>query len=79
MGTRIRLTRMLTLEAPQQVDDGAGGFLTNWVELGVLWAECTARGGRETLRGGTDLSRTPYRVIVRAAPLGSPSRPSPEQ
>jgi head-tail adaptor len=73
------LNRALALEAPDRVADGAGGFLDNWTQLGMLWAEVTARTGRETRTGGTAISRTGYKIVVRGAPYGAPDRPRPQQ
>ncbi len=74
-----RLNRRLTLESPGRLSDGAGGFYQIWTVLGVLWAELTARTGRETQVAGAALSSVPYQVIVRGAPFGHPERPVPEQ
>ena len=73
--TPPRLTRLLTLETPARVADGAGGFAENWTVLGRLWAEVTLRTGRES--GGFSKSR--FRILVRAAPQGSTMRPGPDQ
>lgn len=77
--SRPRLNRRLVLEAPERVSDGAGGYREGWVELGTLWAEVSARTGRETAQGGAPVSRMSYNVIVRGAPYGSPDRPMPQQ
>mgnify|MGYP000088384303 CR=1 FL=1 len=69
------LNRMLVLEAPQQISDGAGGYLRSWEPLGTLWAELKAGSGRETAAFAATVSRVPYRIVVRAAPDGAPSRP----
>lgn len=74
-----RLNRLLTLEDPQTAPDMAGGFNRTWVPLGTLWAAASPRTGREVAQNGATLSRMPYRITVRAAPVGSPSRPRPEQ
>lgn len=76
---RPGLNRRLTLEAPDRVADAAGGFQESWRVLGVLWAEVTARTGRETTAVGAAISRTGYRIVVRGAPEGSEERPKPEQ
>ncbi len=73
------LNRKLVLEAPLRVPDGAGGFAVSWVALGILWAEADARTGREAAGVATPLSRAAYRITVRAAPVGSGSRPFPGQ
>lgn len=73
------LSRQLQLEAAQRASDGAGGYTTAWVPLGMLWAEIVAGTGRDVAAVGTVLSRVVYRITVRAAPVGAPSRPKPEQ
>ena len=75
----VRLSRCLILEAPRKVSDGAGGYTETWVELGKLWAEVQGRTGRERDGLGLPLARVSYRITVRAAPVGAPSRPLPEQ
>ena len=77
--SRVNLNRKMLLEAPTRVPDGAGGYTESWSPLGSLWVELRARGGRETSGEDTTLSRTGFRILVRAAPFGAPSRPSPEQ
>lgn len=74
-----RLNRRLTLESPTRQPDGAGGYIETWTPLGVVWAEVTARTGRETLAPGAPLAAVSYRIVVRGAPEGSPARPLPEQ
>ena len=69
------LNRSLVLEAPLRTGDGAGGFIRDWQVKGTLWAAVKAGTGRETAAFGTTVSRVPYRIIVRAAPYGAPSRP----
>lgn len=73
------LNRKLVLEDPQQVPDGAGGFTTSWIALGEIWAALKAGTGRERDVEGMTASTIPWKVTVRAAPHGSPSRPRPEQ
>ena len=76
---RVSLNRRLVLEAPARVADGAGGYAESWAGIGTLWAEVTARTGRERAEGTVPVSSTAYRITVRAAPHGAPSRPRPEQ
>lgn len=73
------LSRALVLEARVETADGAGGFEVSWVPMGTLWADVRLRSGREVSRAGAALSRAAYRIIVRAAPPGSPQRPAPDQ
>jgi len=74
-----RLNRQLALEARARVADGAGGFGESWRELGRLWAEVSARTGRGRDGEGLPLAQVRYRITVRAAPVGAPSRPRPGQ
>lgn len=74
-----RLNRRLVLEEPDRVPDGAGGFREDWRPLGVLWGEIRPGSGRERQQDFAVISAVRYRVVVRAAPHGSPSRPRPEQ
>ncbi len=75
----VNLNRKLILETPVRVPDGAGGYIETWVQQGNLWAQIFARGGRETTGEDTSLSRTGFRILVRSAPHGAPSRPTPNQ
>lgn len=75
MTAPVRLVRRLVLEAPETVPDGSGGFSVAWRPAGTLWADVTARGGREEFSGGATRPRTRYRILVRAAPVGAASRP----
>lgn len=74
-----QLNRRLVLEAPVRVADGAGGFVETWTALGSLWAEVTARTGRERAEAGALVSGVAYRIVVRGALYGAIGRPKPEQ
>lgn len=73
--TRPELSRRLLLEGPVRVPDGAGGFAETWQPLGQVWGEVRPRTGRDS----GDLARMGFRITVRAAPQGAPSRPTPLQ
>lgn len=73
------LNRKLLLEAPVRQPDGAGGFVTTWEARGTLWAEIKPGSGREKAAEFMTVSTVPFRITVRAAPVGAPSRPVPEQ
>lgn len=75
----VRLNRQLVLEAPERVADGAGGWSESWAALGTLWADISARTGRDARGETAGLSVAPCRIIVRAAPVGAVSRPVPGQ
>lgn len=76
---KVELKRLLTLETPVKVDDGAGGFSIAWTAEGQLWAEVVPGAGSETAGVEVSLSKVPYRITVRGAEVGSPRRPRPEQ
>ncbi len=70
-----RLNRALVLEAETVTPDGAGGFLRSWAVQGALWAEVRPGTGREAAGIEVPLSQQPFRITVRGAPPGAPSRP----
>jgi head-tail adaptor len=72
---RVKLRRKLILEESTPLPDEAGGFDAAWTGLGILWAEVSARTGSETFISGKPRSQVVYRMIVRGAPAGAPSRP----
>lgn len=74
-----RLNRQLVLEMPARLPDGAGGFTESWMPLGKLWAHVISRTGRESAGVAAPMSRIGYKIIVRAAPVGSEARPYADQ
>lgn len=74
-----KLSRRLTLEGPQNVADGAGGFNRLFMPLGEIWADIRPKTGRSTGKGTAPISEVAVEMIVRAAPVGSLTRPKPEQ
>ena len=74
-----RLNRALHLEALARVPDGAGGYGDGWAALGTLWAEVKPGSGRAVAADPVTASVAAYRITVRAAPVGAPSRPRPDQ
>ncbi len=75
----VRLGRRLLLEARVSVPDGAGGFATEWVARGTLWAEVTARTGSQDFIAAVARPRLRYRIVVRGVPVGSDARPRAEE
>ena len=59
--------------------DGMGGQSIVWAQLGVLWAEMSPRTGRSEVVSDREVARQPWRIVVRASPVGAPSRPRAEQ
>ncbi|GAA6179035.1 MULTISPECIES: head-tail adaptor protein [unclassified Shimia] len=74
----VTLSRQLVLERAVTAPDGAGGFTHSWEELGTVWAEMRARSGRERDGGDLSLSSAKYKITVRAAPVGTTARPTPD-
>lgn len=73
------LNRLLGLEEAVRTSDGSGGSRLTWVALGEIWAAVKAGAGSERAGEFVTVSAVPYRITVRGAPLGAPSRPRPEQ
>lgn len=71
----VALNRALVLVGTERVPDGAGGYAETWISLGMLWAAIRAGTGREAEAAGLSVSSVPYKITVRAAPVGAPSRP----
>ncbi|HBS51050.1 MAG TPA: phage tail protein [Rhodobacteraceae bacterium] len=74
-----RLSRPLVLEAPVRQPDGAGGWTEDWTPLGTVWAEMVPRTGGLRSAGAAVTGRVPWKITLRAAPVGSPRRPRPGQ
>ncbi len=74
-----QLNRSLTLMTPVQSPDDAGGLVTNWVSLGVLWAGMKPASNREVTGFAGPVSRAAYKITVRGAEVGSPRRPKAGQ
>ena len=71
----VQPTRALVLETRMRVADGAGGTIEDWAPLGTLWADMRPRTGGLSDGQEVSLSRTLWRIVVRGAPAGAPSRP----
>lgn len=72
------LNRLLVLEAPQRLPDGAGGFTEVWQAIGTVWAQVALRTGRETARQDTAIAAGSFRITLRATPFDAPDRPRPQ-
>lgn len=75
----VELSRALVLEGAVRVANGSGGYAESWQALGTLWAEVVAGSGRDVPGEEVTLSSVPYRITVRGAPVGAPSRPNADQ
>lgn len=72
---RPRMRRRLVLEQAMQVPDGSGGLAETWAVKGAIWAEVTPSAGRETDGEEFPQATVPFRITVRGAAVGAPSRP----
>lgn len=79
MKTPPQLNRKLTLEERVTTPDGSGGFAVQWSPLGDLWADMRATRGNEQIIGRRETQSLAWRIRVRSAPIGAPSRPKPDQ
>lgn len=77
--SRPLLNRRLILEEPSRVADGAGGFATAWIALGVVWGGFAPGPADEREAGSAAIAATAWRITLRAAPFGAASRPKPGQ
>lgn len=73
------LNRRLVLEARERVADGAGGYVEQWVALGLHWAEVTPLRGRADEHETLPTAAVPVRIVLRARAPGRPGRPQPGQ
>jgi len=60
-----RMNARFTLEAPQRVPDGGGGWTVDWTALGIIWGALTAVSAREPTVGTRPASRVTHRVVTR--------------
>lgn len=79
MAAPVPLTHAVELEELQTIPDGLGGQTESWAVLGMLWAAFEPGTGGETADAAVARARVPWRVVVRGAPVGAPSRPRPGQ
>ena len=66
------MNRRLLLEAPERLEDGAGGFSEIWVALGHVWAAVEPRGGGREV---DQAARMQLKITMRGVPLGAGARP----
>lgn len=74
-----QLNRALELETEVRTPDGAGGYSKVWTAVATLWAEIVPGSGRDPAGEELILTSVPYRITVRAAPVGAANRPKAEQ
>ena len=73
------LTRLFTLETPEDAADGGGGRARSWRSVGAHWAALRAVSAAEAVAHGAQTRRVTHRAVIRWASEGSASRPGPAQ
>jgi SPP1 family predicted phage head-tail adaptor len=59
------LNRRLTLEAPVELDDGAGGVTRSYGAVTTLWAQVTPLSGDLSIAAGSLAGTQRYRITIR--------------
>jgi SPP1 family predicted phage head-tail adaptor len=60
-----RLRHRLTLEAPEEAPDGAGGVVRTWTALGEIWAAIEPLAAADAVIADKRLGRLTHRIVVR--------------
>lgn len=60
-----RLRHRVTLQQRLRSGDEGGGATISWGPIATVWAEITARSGREIVLGDTPTARGAYRIVMR--------------
>ncbi len=60
------LNRRLTLQAPVESADGAGGVTRSFADVATLWAQVTPTGARADTAAGSLGALLRYRIVIRA-------------
>jgi len=60
-----KLHHRLTLEAPDESADGAGGVVRGWSALGEVWASIEPIGANDAVVAGKRLGALTHRVTLR--------------
>lgn len=62
------LSHRLVLEAPVEVDDGAGGRTRDFAAVTTLWAALTPLAGRYATEAAAAGATITHRIVIRARP-----------
>jgi SPP1 family predicted phage head-tail adaptor len=60
-----KLRHRLTLEAPVELADGAGGVARSWIPEGQIWAAIEPMGANDTVVADSRLGALSHRVTLR--------------
>ena len=62
------LNRRLTLEAPVETPDGAGGVARDYAAMATLWAEVTPIAARDNVVAAGLGATITHRIVIRVGP-----------
>lgn len=60
-----RLRHFLTIEAPEESNDGAGGMTVAWTPIGVAWAKLSSLAASETFVRDCEMAVRRWRITLR--------------
>jgi SPP1 family predicted phage head-tail adaptor len=60
-----RLRHRLTLEEAETVEDGSGGYATEWIAAASLWGLIETIAGREWREGDAVKGEATHRITIR--------------
>lgn len=60
-----KLRHRLTLEAPEETPDGAGGVVRTWTSLGQIWAAIEPVSASEATIADRRVARVTHRLVLR--------------
>ena len=60
-----QLNHEVTLEAPVETPDGAGGFTTVWTSVAILWARLEPLDPAREAWAGRDAAEQTHRITIR--------------
>jgi SPP1 family predicted phage head-tail adaptor len=55
----------LVLEQAQRTDDGAGGFVEQWIEVGLVFARIEPASAKDRFGAGQTLEDISHRITIR--------------
>ncbi len=59
------LRSRLVVESPQRISDGAGGAVTNWLEIATVWANVTPTSASEQRSAEQRAEKTTHKITLR--------------
>ena len=66
MSEPARFNRRLSLEAPVETADGAGGVTRTYEQIALLWAEVTPLSASADITADARGTKVTHRIVIRA-------------